>query len=87
MLIMYYFSYNVVVWHAYNLSFIMRNMFKYMIETFVEDNMIKQCKLCSPNGFKVENQQQQQQDENNGTIMIENLINALMEILVDLKLE
>ncbi|OTF83858.1 hypothetical protein BLA29_010707, partial [Euroglyphus maynei] len=60
-------------------------MFKYMIETFTEENVIKQCKLCSPNGTKVENNQQQ--DENNGTMMIEHLINALIEILVDLKLD
>ena len=68
-------------------------MFKYMIETYTEENVIKQCKLNhSLNGMttntnvKLENQQQQDEN-NNGTIMIEHLINALIEILVDLKLE
>nr|XP_027193748.1 dymeclin-like [Dermatophagoides pteronyssinus] len=83
---------NIVIWHAYNLSFIMRNMFKYMIETYTEENVIKQCKLNhSLNGMttntNVKAENQQQDENNNGTIMIEHLINALIEILVDLKLD
>lgn len=69
-------SYNIVVWHAYNLLFIMRNMIKYLIESLTEDNLIKNCRS---------NIEGEKNDET-GSGMAENLLNALIEVIVDVKL-
>lgn len=70
-------SYNIVVWHAYNLLFIMRNMLKYLIESLTEENLLKNCKSIADSD----------KNDETGAGMLESLLNALIEALVDIKLE
>ena len=69
----YIFSYNIEVWHAYNLLFMIRNFIKYMVETLKEDIVIKNCKTNC------------EKSNDSGLSMIENLLLALIEVLVDVK--
>ena len=55
----------------------MRNMIKYLIETLTEDNLLKHCKSIND----------ADKSDETGAGMLENLLNALMEVLVDVKLE
>lgn len=67
-------SYNINVWHAYNLLFIVRHMAKYLIETLTEENFVAHCQL--PEG-----------NTETGSANIESLLIGLIEILVDIPLE
>lgn len=70
-------NYKIVVWHSYNLLFIIRNMMKYLIETLTEDNLVKHCKSIT----------ESDKSDETGNGMLESLLNALMEVLVDVQLE
>lgn len=70
-------NYKIVIWHSYNLLFIIRNMMKYLIETLTEDNLVKHCKSITDSD----------KSDETGNGMLESLLNALMEVLVDVQLE
>ncbi|KAI2809695.1 hypothetical protein BLOT_000846 [Blomia tropicalis] len=70
--------FNIVVWHAYNLLFIMRSMIKYLIESITEENLVRNFKLLPTEGEK---------NDEIGTLMLENLLNAIIEIIVDINLD
>ena len=55
----------------------MRNMLKFLIETLTEENLIKHCKPVVKDN----------PSEESGALVIENLLNALIEVLVDVQLE
>ncbi|KAI7694011.1 Dymeclin, partial [Sarcoptes scabiei] len=88
-------NYNVLVWHGYNLAFIMRTMFKYMIETLTEENVIKNCRSSFSIGTNVTQTPIENSDDtktinghqDDGQQMIELLLSTLIEILVDLKID
>lgn len=59
--------------------FIIRNMIKYLIETLTEDNLVKYCKAAVA--------ENETKNDDTGIGMLENLLNAIMEVLVDVTLE
>ncbi|XP_035212271.1 dymeclin-like [Stegodyphus dumicola] len=70
----------VFIWQAYNSLFILRCILKYFIETLGEEGMIKQ----------LEDVQQNKSDANNvlePAKLLESIINALFEIVVDISLD
>ena len=56
----------------------MRSMIKYLIESITEENLIRNFKLSPTEGEK---------NDETGTLMLENLLNAIIEIIVDINLE
>lgn len=68
----------MIVWQTYNSLFILRSAIKYLIETLTEDNIIRHFTA------KVENNDKK--SEESGVAVIEQLLTALIEILVDVPL-
>ena len=71
-------SFNLIVWQTYNSLFILRLAIKYLIETLTEDNIIRH--------FTSKLDSTDKKGEESGNVIVEQLLTALIEMIVDIEL-
>lgn len=71
-------NYNIYVWQTFNSLYILRSSIKYLIETLTEDNVLRH--------FSAHIETDDKKGEDSGSIIVEQFLNALIEVLVDVPL-